>query len=525
MTPRVVVVAVTLLAGTLAARQDPQTQRPPTFRTGLELVRVDAAVVDRSGKPVRDLTADDFAITEDGVPQRIETFKLVELNGQQAADDPLSLAVTSRGHAATEVARDDVRAFLVFWDDYHIPLLPAAVILRDALKKFLREGLGPTDMVAVMTQWTPADAIEFTRERERLAFDTRLLEGRFRNYTPRNGAEENHMRAMRNVDLIRAQVSITALKSAIVQLGAMKEGRKALLYFSREYGLGRNIDNAHVLNDLIRTANDANVAFYSINPDGVSGMRRYGLLSDLALNTGGEALRTNVPVQALKQAVEQSSAVYLLGYSPTPLRQDGKFHKISVKVKNRRLEVRARSGYWAPDAATKAQALAVAKAATAAITPPIERALGELARLEAPDTAGPDRFVRTIVSPDPPDDVLGVEAVRVWQVRRPAELTAVLGAEPPAPTTERAFPRTDRLIIRFALAGDLSASAAVSVALLGARGARLTTVQVKASEDGTTWLIDLPLSSIARGDYLVAIEAVSGTTRASAYVPIRITSG
>ena len=522
MTPRVTFMAIAVLAGTLSASQNPQPQQPPTFRTGLELVRVDATVTDASGKPVTNLTADDFAVFEDDVPQRIQTFKLLALNGQQAADDEASLAVTSRRHAATEVARDEVRAFLVFWDDYHIPIVPSAVLLRDALKKFLREMLGPTDMVAVMTQWTPADAIDFTRERERLAFDTRLLEGRFRNYAPRNGAEENHLRAMRNVDALRSQVSVTALKSAIVQLGAMKEGRKTLLYFSREYGFGRY--EPQVLTDLVQSANDANVAFYSINPDGVRGAGRAGLLSDLARSTGGEALKTNALATALRQAVTASSAVYLLGYAPSPLRQDGKFHKVSVRMKNRRLQVRARNGYWAPDAGMKARALKAAKDASAAVTPPIERALGELARLDVPDTAGPDRFVRTILSPDPPEAALAVGAPQVWRVRRPADLIAALGADAPPPTSDRAFPRTDRLLLRFTASGDLAGGATIRATLLGTKGARLTELSVKRADDGT-WLLDLPLMSIARGDYLIAIQADSGSSRALAYVPIRVTAG
>jgi hypothetical protein len=36
------------------------------------------------------------------------------------------------------------------------------------------------------------------------------------------------------------------------------------------------------------------------------------------------------------------------------------------------------------------------------------------------------------------------------------------------------------------------------------------------------WTVDFPLQSIARGDYLIAIEARSAEHRAVAYLPIRI---
>jgi hypothetical protein len=173
--------------------------------------------------------------------------------------------------------------------------------------------------------------------------------------------------------------------------------------------------------------------------------------------------------------------------------------------------------------AAKATALKAAADVAKTMTPPVDKALGELARLEMPDTAGPDRHVRTILVPEPPNGTLTVEAPRLWRVRRPAELAAVLGTDPPAPTVDRAFVRTERLFLRFAVTGDLAVSSTVSVRLLGVRGARLTELPVKA--DGAGWLIDFPLATIARGDYVIAIEAVSGTSRASALVPIRITSG
>ena len=52
----------------------PQTQpsqqpQPPTIRTGINYVRVDAIVTDKDGKAVMDMTQDDFSIAEDGKPQ------------------------------------------------------------------------------------------------------------------------------------------------------------------------------------------------------------------------------------------------------------------------------------------------------------------------------------------------------------------------------------------------------------------------------------------------------------------------
>ena len=43
----------------------------PTFRSGVDLLRVDVAVVDDQGHPVRDLRPEDFVVTVDGVPRRV----------------------------------------------------------------------------------------------------------------------------------------------------------------------------------------------------------------------------------------------------------------------------------------------------------------------------------------------------------------------------------------------------------------------------------------------------------------------
>src|SRR5262249_39263122 len=57
-----------------------QTGQPPTFRTGINFVRVDVIITDRNGNSVGDLQVGDFDVTEDGKSQKIETFRLVKLD-------------------------------------------------------------------------------------------------------------------------------------------------------------------------------------------------------------------------------------------------------------------------------------------------------------------------------------------------------------------------------------------------------------------------------------------------------------
>jgi hypothetical protein len=55
------------------AQQRPVDTPPaqPTFRTGVDLVRVDVSVTGRNDEAVADLRASDFLVTEDDIPQRV----------------------------------------------------------------------------------------------------------------------------------------------------------------------------------------------------------------------------------------------------------------------------------------------------------------------------------------------------------------------------------------------------------------------------------------------------------------------
>ena len=91
-------------------------------------------MLDRKGEPVTDLTKDDFEVREDGIPQTIDTIKLIEANGE-APDDDTSLPIRSPQHAAVEAARDDIRVFVIFWDEYHIGQMAPAIRAREALDR------------------------------------------------------------------------------------------------------------------------------------------------------------------------------------------------------------------------------------------------------------------------------------------------------------------------------------------------------------------------------------------------------
>ncbi len=367
-----------------AAVQAPQQQQPPIFRGGTNVVRVDVTVTDHRGEPAIALTRDDFSLTEDGAPQTIDSFVLVRATGEST--DDRSLEIHSQSQAATEAARDDVRLFLIFWDEYHIGQLMPALRGREALTEFVRTAFGPTDLVGIMDQLTTLDSIRFTRDRMDLLNQIHALKGRFGLFIPaRSAVEEAHLQFPRDIGRLRNEVTVSALTAAAAFLGNFREGRKAILFVSQGIPVfGRGSESQQYM-EIVRTANTNNTAIYTLDPASEVGRRPDSLMS-LAGETGGRSFTgSNRPELLLPQMVRDSSAYYLLGYqSPAPV--DGKFHRIKVRLNKDGYDVRARSGYFAPSVGDLERGRAEA-AAAAAVPTDIERAIGELS------TTGRDRRI------------------------------------------------------------------------------------------------------------------------------------
>src|SRR5262249_12565097 len=127
-----------------------QTPQTPVFRTGINFVRVDVIVTDRNGGEVGDLKQTDFEGPEDGKPQTIEAAKLVKLDGgAMPTNEGPPRPIRSDSDEETEAARDDVRLFAVFLDDYHVRE-GASLVARAPISRFVENQLGPSDMIGVM---------------------------------------------------------------------------------------------------------------------------------------------------------------------------------------------------------------------------------------------------------------------------------------------------------------------------------------------------------------------------------------
>jgi VWFA-related protein len=364
----------------------------------------------RNDALVDDLTTADFEVEEDGVLQKVETLQFVRLDGTRVGNTEESLEIRSPEHAAVEAARDDVRLFAIFLDDYHIDKKPFITIpLRQTLKKLVEE-FGPNDLIAVMDPLTPLSSLKFTRNRDELMLRMSHFEGRQGEIFPVKSAIEEAQLQYRNLWEIRGGVTLSALDALVTHLGGLREGRKSVLFVSQGPPLGRiGGPNHDRLKEVIQAANRGNVTIHVLDPRplGAAPLGGADSLARMYNETGGRAiLNTNDHAAHVDEIIEDASAYYLLGYSPSREIADGKYHRIRVAVKRKGTHVTARQGYWAPTAKEMtADATPVVKepGLTQALTDLAAPKGGRIADVWLGSSRGPDGTTRVTISWEPTD--------------------------------------------------------------------------------------------------------------------------
>ena len=434
-----------------AGQPQPADQTQLTFRSGINFVTVDAYVADSKGQPVTDLKQSDFEIIEDNKPQKIEQFRFIKVDGNPKPGEPPPQQIKNRDDEEREAARDDTRVFVIFLDDYHTRL-GSSLAVRQPLSEWVQNNLRPLDMVAIMYPLTPVSDIDFTRDHNKIINAVQHFEGRKYKYEPRNLFEEQYQRAPTEVvEQIRNQVVMTALRGLSTRLGSIREGRKSIIYVSE--GLQAmlppqlrsadasqpNLGNPNAFNpfagendpreqtaqafstadlysqlkDVFIAATRNNTAIYTLDPRGLATnefdidenvgpqqdrnmlQASTDTLRSIAEETDGRAIvGRNDLAKGLAQALQDSTAYYLLGYTSSQAPVDGKFHQIKVQLsaaaKKRGLQIRARRGYWA---ATTEDVKKAEKATGPAVPDSAKPVMQALASIAVPVQAG--KFVRT----------------------------------------------------------------------------------------------------------------------------------
>jgi VWFA-related protein len=374
-----------------------------TFKTETKLVVVNVTVKDKEGKPLTSLKKEDIEIYEDGVKQNLAVFELEQLSNdlltpvaatggaptlqERAPVAPVGQAVTTAA-SATPVRHQDKRLVGLFFDFSNMPQADQ-LRAKDAAADFISKQMTASDLVSIMVYGNRFDVLEdFTDDRDRLLSRLQKLafgEGAGLADAAAAAADDGDdsggfVADDTEFNVFNTDRKLTALEDATKKLAAFPE-KKALIYFSSGLSL-TGIENQSQLRATVNSAVRANVAFYPVDARGLvatspvgdasassgrgtgafTGSKQAGnrsaaqgsqdTLYTLASDTGGKALiDSNDLSLGIRQAQQDISSYYILGYYSTNAAEDGKFRKISVKLAGKELQANAkvdfRNGYYA----------------------------------------------------------------------------------------------------------------------------------------------------------------------------------
>jgi VWFA-related protein len=384
------VVCVLHLAPALATQQPPQLPRP-SFTSSVDIVSVDVNVIDRNGRPVRDLAAGDFTLTVDGRPRKIASAQFVSVTAPAIGPDPqpadystnvgaaagrLIVIVVDRGSIAPVRSKDVLAAAAKFVSRlgpsdrvalFSIPSGPAVDFTtdHDAVTSALLRTDGLADPGPNTKNVGIAEAMQIERGNN-LALEELVARecGSMQSAGPGSTGLSEIMvcrRAVKEEASIvaayaheRARNTLAGLYNILERLGS-SDTPKTIVLVSEALviegerpattNLGQAVAAAHATIYALKPEPSDSDASQARAPQGRArdrAVREEGL-SAVARIGGGEVFRIIAnPDFAFDRLASELSGYYLLGFEPEAADRDGKHHGISVSVRRSDVAVRSR---------------------------------------------------------------------------------------------------------------------------------------------------------------------------------------
>jgi VWFA-related protein len=382
-------------------------QNQPTFGTGAHDVRVDMyAMLD--GKLVEDLQASDVELLEDGVPQTIGAFEHVKVGTTGSSRARVFVVFLDTYHTQIESASNLRLPLIRFLDRVIGPDDTVAVMTPEMSAREITFGRKATLISNIMqSDWAwarrgradrrdpkedlydacyppvsassagPAPEMK-ARRREKLTLDA------LDELTTYLGGLREERKAVLTISdgwaLFRENQNLTASQKGGDQGLVDRLLRRPTKEKSEETGGSKEVnrvecdadrvalaalDHSLRLRSLTEDANRGNITFYSIDArnsleatagpeksaagrgrDTTNAASRQDSLRFIADNTDGLVVGTGANTDAhIARIVDDVSSYYLMAYSSSNTRLDGRFRAITVRVKRDGVKVRARRGY------------------------------------------------------------------------------------------------------------------------------------------------------------------------------------
>lgn len=373
------------------ATQEPRQLPRPSFTSSVDIVSVDVNVIDRNGRPVRDLAARDFTVTVDGRPRKLASAQFVSVTAPGVPVEPTPADYTTNAGLASG------RLIALVVDRGNIAPVRAKDVLLAAARFVSR--LQPTDRVA-MFSIPSGPTVDFTTDHDAVMSALQRTDGQadpgpntknvgiseaMQIETGNNltldevvarecgsmqaagpgttGGSEIMLcrRAVKEEANIvaayaheRARNTLAGLRNILERLGS-SETPKTLVLVSEALviegdraaaaGLSRAVAAAHATIYALKPEPSDSDASQARAPQGRvrdRAVRDEGL-STVARIGGGEVFRIIAdPDFAFDRLASELSGYYLLGFEPEAEDRDGKQHTIGVKVARGDVAVRSR---------------------------------------------------------------------------------------------------------------------------------------------------------------------------------------
>src|SRR5260370_38497756 len=371
----------------------------------VNLIEVPVTVVDRSGNPVRGLTADKFELIDQGQKRPITTFEVIDFAAPTRAASPLNPAAR--------------RSFLLLFDlSFSSPL--GRMKAQEAARNFIARSMQRRDLAAVATIDVERGfrlLTAFTTDRNFLAsaisspvnFRSRdplqISGSQAFDPEPPSNVQSNNDKSEAALDVLKEiqrgqkrlddQFNRGRIERQVTLLGSlartlrMLPGRKQVVFFSEGFDprlvQGRDVramsesmeemsqvehGEAYKVDSDLRYGNSTSLSILDqmsrafrgsdcvLNGVDIRGVRvqndlQFGAkinsndaLFLLANPTGGEVFRNSNDLNNdLQRMLRQQEVVYILGFQ-APTANPGKFHDLKVHLRNASGHVFHRAGYY-----------------------------------------------------------------------------------------------------------------------------------------------------------------------------------
>jgi VWFA-related protein len=363
---------VSSLSAQQSTPSSPTAQKPQgndlVFKSIVNRVILDVVVTDAQGKPVRGLDRRDFSVTEDGVPQRLLSFDLRDLDAASESLPPNlpPLPVNTFLNLPRTPEKGPLYVLLL---DLVNTEVPDQMWARQQLLKFIKEKPEGTRFAVFLLSDGLHLVQGFTSDKELLyaAVDP----SHPKHHVPKVFLySSNYGRGNRGMMI-----------SVFEDIGRYLDGlpgRKNVMWMAASFPMsmvpveGDPYDLTDDLKHAINTLARAQAAVYTLalcglsadnaacgadpNADNIAGrgaaarpVYNAAISKDVATATGGKSYYLNDLKGELSEATENGANYYTLSYAPSNTNYNGELRSIKVELAKRGYQLAYRRSYFADD--------------------------------------------------------------------------------------------------------------------------------------------------------------------------------